>query len=156
MSATTIETSAFADSYLTDGFTIRSWLLTTDHKRIALLYLGSITMFFFIGGIAAALTFTWRQRRAWELFMNLLRQARRGLAAAVFLGLWLCGQTCQAQVIFKELEDVPAPIGRDTVQTIEGQVAMPARAVGAVSPLLRGRQHPRPQSHCRCFCIGND
>jgi hypothetical protein len=60
--------------------------------------------------------------------MNLLRQARRGLAAAVFLGLWLCGQTCQAQVIFKELEDVPAPIGRDTVQTIEGQVAMPARA----------------------------
>ena len=55
MSATTIETSAFTDSYLTDGFTIRSWLLTTDHKRIALLYLGSITMFFFIGGIAAAL-----------------------------------------------------------------------------------------------------
>jgi cytochrome c oxidase subunit 1 len=40
---------------LTDGTTIRSWLLTTDHKRIALLYLGSITLFFFIGGIAAAL-----------------------------------------------------------------------------------------------------
>ena len=55
MSTTTIETSAFADSYLTDGFTLRSWLLTTDHKRIALLYLGSITIFFFIGGIAAAL-----------------------------------------------------------------------------------------------------
>ena len=32
-----------------------SWLLTTDHKRIALLYLGSITLFFFVGGIAAAL-----------------------------------------------------------------------------------------------------
>jgi cytochrome c oxidase subunit 1 len=29
--------------------------LTTDHKRIALLYLGSITIFFFIGGVAAAL-----------------------------------------------------------------------------------------------------
>jgi cytochrome c oxidase subunit I len=42
-------------SYLTDGLTLRSWLLTTDHKRIALLYLGSITFFFFIGGIAAAL-----------------------------------------------------------------------------------------------------
>ena len=41
--------------YLTDGFTLRSWLLTTDHKRIALLYLGSITVFFFIGGAAAAL-----------------------------------------------------------------------------------------------------
>ena len=55
MSATAIETSEFAASYLTDGFTLRSWLLTTDHKRIALLYLGSITFFFFIGGIAAAL-----------------------------------------------------------------------------------------------------
>lgn len=42
-------------SYLTDGFTLRSWLLTTDHKRIALLYLGAITFFFFIGGLAAAL-----------------------------------------------------------------------------------------------------
>jgi cytochrome c oxidase subunit 1 len=42
-------------SYLTDGLTLRSWLLTTDHKRIALLYLGSITFFFFIGGVAAAL-----------------------------------------------------------------------------------------------------
>ena len=29
--------------------------MTTDHKRIALLYLGSITIFFFIGGVAAAL-----------------------------------------------------------------------------------------------------
>ena len=55
MSATTIETSEYANSYLTDGFTLRSWLLTTDHKRIALLYLGSITFFFFIGGAAAAL-----------------------------------------------------------------------------------------------------
>jgi cytochrome c oxidase subunit I len=42
-------------SYLTDGVTIRSWLLTTDHKRIAVLYFGSITLFFFIGGAAAAL-----------------------------------------------------------------------------------------------------
>src|SRR5881398_1404067 len=30
---------------------LRSWLLTTDHKRIALLYLGSVTVFFFIGGV---------------------------------------------------------------------------------------------------------
>ncbi len=44
-----------ADSYLTDGWTIRSWLLTTDHKRIALLYLASITAFFFLGGTAAAI-----------------------------------------------------------------------------------------------------
>jgi cytochrome c oxidase subunit I len=45
----------FARSYLADGFSLRSWLLTTDHKRIALLYLASTTAFFFIGGFAAAL-----------------------------------------------------------------------------------------------------
>jgi cytochrome c oxidase subunit I len=43
-----------APNYLTDGWTMRSWLLTTDHKRIALLYLASITIFFFLGGAAAA------------------------------------------------------------------------------------------------------
>jgi cytochrome c oxidase subunit 1 len=55
MSAIVADTTKHANSYLTDGTTIRSWLLTTDHKRIALLYLGSITLFFFIGGVAAAL-----------------------------------------------------------------------------------------------------
>jgi len=41
--------------YLHDGDTVSSWLLTTDHKRIGLLYLFSITFFFFIGGFAALL-----------------------------------------------------------------------------------------------------
>jgi cytochrome c oxidase subunit 1 len=44
-----------ATSYLTEDGTLRSWLLTTDHKRIALLYFASITVFFFLGGAAAAL-----------------------------------------------------------------------------------------------------
>ena len=35
--------------------TVASWLLTVDHKRIAILYLISITFFFGVGGIAAAL-----------------------------------------------------------------------------------------------------
>ncbi len=42
-------------NYLTDEFTIRSWLFTIDHKRIALLFFASITFFFFIGGFAATL-----------------------------------------------------------------------------------------------------
>ncbi len=42
-------------NYLNENHSIRSWLLTTDHKRIALLYLVSITFFFFLGGSAAAL-----------------------------------------------------------------------------------------------------
>src|SRR5260370_15312027 len=37
------------------GTGIRSWLLTTDHKRIALLYLCSVTVFFFIGGVLATM-----------------------------------------------------------------------------------------------------
>jgi cytochrome c oxidase subunit 1 len=40
-------------NYLTEGTTLRSWLLSTDHKRIAILYAVSITAFFFIGGAAA-------------------------------------------------------------------------------------------------------
>ena len=44
-----------AHHYLNDGYGIRSWLLTRDHKRIALLFFASITFFFFIGGIAATL-----------------------------------------------------------------------------------------------------
>ena len=42
-------------SYLDDSHTVRSWLLTTDHKRIALLYLVSLVGFFFIGGMAAGI-----------------------------------------------------------------------------------------------------
>src|SRR3989442_1487144 len=39
----------------TYGYGIRTWLLTTDHKRIALLYLCSVTVFFFIGGVLATM-----------------------------------------------------------------------------------------------------
>jgi cytochrome c oxidase subunit 1 len=41
--------------YLNDGYGIKSWLLTRDHKRIGLLYLAAITVFFFIGGAMAVL-----------------------------------------------------------------------------------------------------
>jgi cytochrome c oxidase subunit 1 len=42
-------------SYLEDGTTLKSWLFTHDHKRIAILYAIAITFFFFIGGAAATL-----------------------------------------------------------------------------------------------------
>lgn len=47
--------NAAQESYLTRGWRIRDWLLTTDHKRIGWLYTLSITAFFFLGGIAALL-----------------------------------------------------------------------------------------------------
>ena len=41
--------------YLNADYGWTSWLFTTDHKRIALLYLVSITFFFFVGGVFAVL-----------------------------------------------------------------------------------------------------
>src|ERR687892_103968 len=43
------------EHYLNIRYGIMSWLLTKDHKRIALLYLMSITLFFFLGGAFAVL-----------------------------------------------------------------------------------------------------
>ncbi len=42
-------------NYLNWNYSIRSWLLTRDHKRIGILYMISITLFFVIGGVAAML-----------------------------------------------------------------------------------------------------
>jgi cytochrome c oxidase subunit 1 len=42
-------------SYLGAGTSIGSWLTTTDHKRIAILYAVTITVFFFLGGIAISI-----------------------------------------------------------------------------------------------------
>src|SRR5918993_243185 len=39
--------------YMNSGHTLRSWLLTKDHKRIAIMYLMSISVMFFIGGLFA-------------------------------------------------------------------------------------------------------
>src|SRR4051794_9121580 len=44
-----------ADNYLTSSYGVKSWLLTKDHKRIAVLYLITITFFFLFGGTMAAL-----------------------------------------------------------------------------------------------------
>lgn len=43
------------ENYLNANYGIRSWLLTLDHKRIGILYLVTITLFFCIGGIFASL-----------------------------------------------------------------------------------------------------
>ncbi len=42
-------------NYLNIDYSWKSWLLTTDHKRIAILYLISITAMFFVGGLFATL-----------------------------------------------------------------------------------------------------
>jgi cytochrome c oxidase subunit 1 len=41
------------ENYINANYGIMSWLLTKDHKRIGLLYLISVTIFFALGGIYA-------------------------------------------------------------------------------------------------------
>ncbi|HZM12081.1 MAG TPA: hypothetical protein VFC15_17870, partial [Candidatus Limnocylindrales bacterium] len=41
------------ENYLNSNYGIKSWLLTTDHKRIGILYLISITAMFWLGGFFA-------------------------------------------------------------------------------------------------------
>ncbi len=40
-------------NYLIADTRITSWLFTTDHKRVAILFFAGITLFFFVGGAAA-------------------------------------------------------------------------------------------------------
>jgi cytochrome c oxidase subunit I len=42
-------------TYLNAGYSAWSWLFTVDHKRIAILYMVSVTIYFFVGGAAAVL-----------------------------------------------------------------------------------------------------
>jgi len=57
-SSSAVPTSAAGEAfpehhYLNTGTTVRSWLLTLDHKRIALLYLSVVLVSFLLGGIFA-------------------------------------------------------------------------------------------------------
>jgi cytochrome c oxidase subunit 1 len=55
MATAVVTDSGERETYLNVAHGPKSWLLTVDHKRIALLYLLSITFFFFIGGFFALL-----------------------------------------------------------------------------------------------------
>lgn len=52
--ATATYTGTEKPNYLNWKTSVASWLLTYDHKRIAILYLVSISVFFLMGGLAAA------------------------------------------------------------------------------------------------------
>jgi cytochrome c oxidase subunit 1 len=55
MSAADAAAILLRQHYLNISYGVKSWLLTTDHKRIAVLYLVSITLMFVVGGAAATL-----------------------------------------------------------------------------------------------------
>src|SRR5688572_7500115 len=47
-------TERHRENYLTNGYPLTSWLLTKDHKRIAFMYLLTISLVFFARGLYAA------------------------------------------------------------------------------------------------------
>jgi cytochrome c oxidase subunit I len=53
MATTAQPKAAGYKDFLNSETGVKSWLLTTDHKRIALLYLSSITVMFFVGALFA-------------------------------------------------------------------------------------------------------
>ncbi len=55
MITTTTAPATETKNYLNAEYGLKSWLFTQDHKRIAILYLITVTFFFFIGGIFASL-----------------------------------------------------------------------------------------------------
>ncbi|HEY3730797.1 MAG TPA: cytochrome c oxidase subunit I [Steroidobacteraceae bacterium] len=50
-----IDADALHGSFLSRDYSLRAWLTTLDHKRIAVLYALGITLFFLLGGAAATL-----------------------------------------------------------------------------------------------------
>ncbi len=50
---TEVAATVGVDNYLTANYSLKSWLFTLDHKRVAILYLLGVTFFFMIGGGAA-------------------------------------------------------------------------------------------------------
>src|SRR5205807_10251612 len=44
-----------SDTYLNSSYAVKSWFLTGDHKRIAVMYVVSISLMFLLGGVFATL-----------------------------------------------------------------------------------------------------
>jgi cytochrome c oxidase subunit I len=55
ITTTTAPVTTETKNYINAEYGLKSWLFTQDHKRIAVLYMISVTFFFFIGGIFASL-----------------------------------------------------------------------------------------------------
>jgi len=103
----TAAVSAERKNYLNAEYGIRSWLFTTDHKRIALLYLLSITFFFFIGGFYALL-----------IRLELLTPAGDLLSADMYNRVFTMHG--QIMVFFFLIPSIPAVLGNFLVPIMIG------------------------------------
>src|ERR1700739_3049853 len=104
---TAIPQTVERENYLNKRYGVWSWLLTTDHKRIALLYLMSITFFFFIGGFFALL-----------IRLELLTPAGDLVQADTYNKLFT--QHGQVMVFFFLIPSIPAVLGNFLVPLMVG------------------------------------
>ena len=94
-------------NYLNNGHGLKSWLLTKDHKRIALLYLVSITLFFVIGGFFAML-----------VRLELLTPAGDLLAAETYNKMFTMHGV--VMVFFFLIPSIPATLGNFLIPIMVG------------------------------------
>ncbi|MGN6554175.1 MAG: cytochrome c oxidase subunit I [Verrucomicrobiota bacterium] len=101
-------------TYLNEQRTLRSWLLTPDHKRIGLLYLFSILFYFTIAAIAAAM-----------MRMELITPAGDMVTSATYNKLFTVHGTLM--VWFFLIPSIPAVLGNFVVPMMIGarDVAFP-------------------------------
>src|SRR3974390_1206880 len=95
------------ENYLNATYGLKSWLLTVDHKRIALLYLISITFFFFVGGFFALL-----------IRLELLTPASDLVQADVYNKLFTMHG--QVMVFFFLIPSIPAVLGNFLIPIMIG------------------------------------
>jgi cytochrome c oxidase subunit 1 len=94
-------------NYLNAEYGIRSWLFTTDHKRIAILYLVSITAMFFVGGVFALL-----------IRLELLTPAGDLLLADTYNKMF--SMHGQVMVFFFLIPSIPAVLGNFLIPMMVG------------------------------------
>jgi cytochrome c oxidase subunit I len=101
-------------TYLNNGHSVKSWLLTVDHKRIGILYLLAVTTFFVVGAIFAAL-----------VRIELLTPAGDFMSAATYNKIFTMHGV--VMVFFVLLPSVPATLGNFLIPIMIGarDVAFP-------------------------------
>jgi cytochrome c oxidase subunit 1 len=102
------------EHYLNVRYGLKSWLLTTDHKRIGVLYLVSITLLFFVGGAFAVL-----------MRLNLLTPAGELVTAETYNKLFTMHGLIM--IFFFLIPSIPAVLGNFLVPLMIGarDVAFP-------------------------------
>ena len=102
-----IPTYEAPETYLNASWKVRSWLLTVDHKRIAILYLVSITLFFIVGGAAATI-----------MRVNLLNPAGQLVEAETYNKLFTIHGVMM--VFFFLIPSIPATLGNFLIPLMIG------------------------------------